>query len=479
LVLSESASAADPYDDVSTPQGWAYLEIMAGEWADFNRRCGTNLPLDDARWGDNCRTLPSRFVRDLLTRAPWQAAVPFEGVRIQGAYIVGDIDLAGAKLSRPFEFTNGRIEGAITLDYARTDNLISLAGSRIGGDFKAFRLRSESDLLLGDGAVFSGTVVLKGANIVGDLQMSGSRLEGKVDAESLKTGGSVFIRDADFTQTLDMTLAHVGGGVDLRGATLAGLNLAGASIDGELRVGGAHKSVDWRSRDGALNLRYTHVGRLMDAKDAWPAMGRVNLDGFTFDHLGGIEGDTASEMAKRGADWWEKWLRLDPRYSPTTYAQLATAFKSLGDSDAADEILYLGRVRESENLSGVAFLSSQVLREFTGFGIGYFVFRILDWALVISLLGAIVLRFTEGVRRERHQFMWCFGASVNRLLPIIELNRDFTEFFDDAQRNGFRPWQSFFFSIFGIVGLLLAAILAFSSGAGSGEITDFLKLLIR
>ena len=102
-------------------------------------------------------------------------------------------------------------------------------------------------------------------------------------------------------------------------------------------------------------------------------MGRLNLDGFTFDHLGGIEGDTASEMAKRGADWWGKWLRLDPRYSPTPYAQLATAFKSLGDSDAADEILYQGRVR-SKTSAGVAFFSSQILRQITGFGIGYFAF---------------------------------------------------------------------------------------------------------
>ncbi len=302
---------------MNTSEGWAYSEIMAGEWADFNRRCGTKLPLDDTRWGDNCRTVPSRFVRDLLTRTPWQDAVPFEGVRIKDARIVGDIDLAGARLIRPVEFANSRIEGGITLDYARTDSLISLSGSRIGGDFKAFRLRSQSDLLLGDGAIFGSAVALKGASIDGDLQMSASRFEGKVNAESLNTGGSVFIRDADFAQTLDMTSAHVAGDMDLRGATLAGLDLAGGSINGELRLGGAYKSVDWRSRDGALNLRNAHVGRLMDARDAWPAMGHLHLDGFTFDHLGGIEGDTASEMAKRGADWWGKWLRtqlpLQPR----------------------------------------------------------------------------------------------------------------------------------------------------------------------
>jgi hypothetical protein len=165
---------------------------------------------------------------------------------------------------------------------------------------------------------------------------------------------------------------------------------------------------------------------------------------------------------------------------PAPYAQLAAAFKGVGDGDAADEILYQGRARESENLSGVAFVSSQILQQITGFGIGYFVFRIIYWALIISILGALVLRTSvPAVSREGHGFLWSFGASINRLLPMIELNKEFSGFFDDAQRNGFKPWQSLFFSIMGIMGWLLAAILAVSSGAGSSEIMDLVKTMIR
>jgi hypothetical protein len=477
---SDPASAADPYDDAATPEGWAYSQIMAGERADFDKHCGTEFPLDDARWGGNCRTVSSRFVTDLLTRAPMREAVPFEGVRFNGVHIVGDIDLQGAKLIRPVEFANSRIDGAITLDYAHTDGFLSLTGSRIKGDFNGLRLHSQSDLLLGEGVVFSGNLTLKAASIDGDVEMSGSRFEGIVNAESIKTRGNVLVRDADCARALDMTFAQVARDLDLRGATLAGLDLSGASIEGELRLGGSHKSVDWHSKGGTLNLRNAHIGRLMDAKDAWPAIGRLRLDGFTFDHLGGHEGDTMSQMAARGADWWDKWARLDPEYSAGPYVQLAAAFKKLGDSDAADEIRYLGRVRESEDLSGLAFLWSELLRDVAGFGIGRFIFRTLFWAFLLSFLGAIVLRTTvKGVRQEGHQWTWCFGASLSHLLPIIELNKDFTAFFEDSRHNCFTPWQAFFFTLVGINGWLLAMMIAIASGIGTSEVFDLIKLLIR
>ena len=35
---------------------------------------------------------------------------------------------------------------------------------------------------------------------------------------------------------------------------------------------------------------------------------------------------------------------------------------------------------------------------------------------------------------EKHGFVWCFGASLAPLLPVIEINREFTEFFNDPKR---------------------------------------------
>jgi hypothetical protein len=165
------ALAQAPYDNVKTAEGWAWSQVKQGQWADFNQRCGTP-PLDpkneeDANWQNDCRKLPARFLQDLLTQAQWRDAVPFAGVQITGARIVGEVNLVNAKLIRPIEISGSRIEGAINLTLARTDSLIWLEDSLLVGDFVANVLHAESDLVLRDGAVFKSVVMLRGAKIDG------------------------------------------------------------------------------------------------------------------------------------------------------------------------------------------------------------------------------------------------------------------------------------------------------------------------
>ena len=86
-------------------------------------------------------------------------------------------------------------------------------------------------------------------------------------------------------------------------------------------------------------------------------------------------------------------------------------------------------------------------------------FRALYWALALSLFGAVILRFwVKGVTDERHGFLWCFGASVNRLLPVVTLKKEFADFFDDRGKNKFEPWQDFVFTMLGVFGWALGLI---------------------
>ncbi len=161
-------------------------------------------------------------------------------------------------------------------------------------------------------------------------------------------------------------------------------------------------------------------------------------------------------------EWWDDWASRDIKYSPAPYAQLAAALTSAGDRDAANEIRYLSRVRERETEKGFSYIWSGALQYVAGFGIGTYTytFRVLWWVLGISLLGAIYLRTrVQGVCDENHGIVWCFGASLSRLLPVIDINEDFKGFFKDPNRATLTGWQSFVFSAMGIVGWVLGAIL--------------------
>jgi hypothetical protein len=234
-----------------------------------------------------------------------------------------------------------------------------------------------------------------------------------------------------------------------------------------MRLAGGLPSVRWEGKDGtagSLTLRNTHIGNLADATNAWPkkpepANGHLHLDGITITHLGGFE--KGADIRERGMKWWdEQWARLDPDYSPAPYAQLATALTNAGFRDDADNIRYLGRVREREKQTGWSYIWSGALQYVAGFGIGTYTFRVLWWVLGISFFGALYLWiWVQGVRDERHGLIWCFGASLSRLLPGVDINKDFKDFFDNSNRAKLTNAEIFFFSLMGIVGWILAAIL--------------------
>jgi hypothetical protein len=535
--LLASFAIAESYDDIATPDGWAWSQIKLGQAADFSQRCPVyrfeEKMLEDVSWQNECRKLSARLIEDLLTKVPWRESVPAAGVRIKGAWIVGIIDLANAKLIRPIEIVESRLDDKLSLRRAKTDSLITLRNSLMVGQFDAPGLRSESGVDLFN-STFKESVYLDGAQIGDDFNVYSSTLDGGLQADSMTVGRdlylespgfpsgtsfkSVFLRgsrikgrvvvdrvniggqftldnvqsggellidkcriddrfgafnlqigsdfvfsDSQDADQVDMQFAHVGAHTTVLGSTLGQLDLSAATIGGDLRLGGLGKSVVWKNKTGqagTLILRNTRIGKLMDATDAWPVRGHLQIDGFSFSHLGGFAGDTASDMRNRGMKWWDDWARRDPKYSPAPYAQLAAAFTSAGERDAANDARYLGRVRERENEGWLAFVWSGFLQWVAGFGIGTYTFRVLYWVIIIAFLGAIYLKTSvKGVREGNHGFVWCFGASVARLLPAIEINKEFTEFFNDPERKRFTPWQSFVFSTMGVVGWVLGAIL--------------------
>jgi hypothetical protein len=78
-----------------------------------------------------------------------------------------------------------------------------------------------------------------------------------------------------------------------------------------------------------------------------------------------------------------------------------------------------------------------------GYGLGLGYFWALVWVALFTGIGAAVL--------------WCIGASLDHLLPIVELNKEFSDFFDDPERERLSGLQLSYFAVQALIGYVLAS----------------------
>jgi len=441
-----------------------------------------NVEMDGATFDGDLNANALQVGGNLFMRSTDRRKSVFKNLDLGGARVTGTVDMDGATFDgdlnadslqigaslfmRSTDQNRAAFKGVI-LRSAKVIGTAEMDGATFDGDLNANRLQVGADLFMRstdqNKAVFKG-VTLRSAKVTGTAEMDGATFDGNFDADGLQVGADLFMRDIIGTNPINMVFVHTGGSLDIHGSTLAGLDLSGASVAGDLILGGDEnwRPAVWRTKDGKpgnLTLRNTRISNLMDAKDAWPIKGYLHIDGFTFAHLGGFAGDSGPAMRGRGMVWWDEWVRRDPAYTPAPYEQLAVAFVAAGDRAAADEIRFLGRVREREtetawwprNLTGF-------LQYVAGFGIGDYTFRVLYWVIGISIAGALYL-WACVPRASAHGPIWCFGASLSRLLPVIEINKEFSDFFNDPDRKRLTGRQSFVFSVIGMAGWVLGAIL--------------------
>ena len=137
------------------------------------------------------------------------------------------------------------------------------------------------------------------------------------------------------------------------------------------------------------------------------------------------------------------------------------AFTNLGDRDAADDIRYFRREREREMACiefGLAPAFQTVLGSVAGYGVGSHTFKVIPWVLAFWLAGGLLLWWTVPAAKNRGT-TWRSCASLAQLLPVITINKELTDFFNDPERKNLKGWQVFVFSALGVVGLGLGAIL--------------------
>ena len=266
------------------------------------------------------------FLRFLALGGGTAAPVHESGLRVQGAYVTGELNLAGTKDIRPLWLLDCRIGEGISFSDAST-KVICLDGSVIAW-------------VRGDGVKISGSLLMRqttigetirfhGAEIAGTLSCDGSVIKGRpwrsqriaAELTTLTAGGNVEFRrgfraeglilldDSEIGGTFDCSEGFFNPGFDpsrlgrtdrwdrsiralkCHRLTLSGsLYLRDAHCEGELSFSGAQIGGDvdcrnakfrWAGVGDATSLRFTRMeaGGNIYLSEGFEATGRVQLNG--------------------------------------------------------------------------------------------------------------------------------------------------------------------------------------------------------
>jgi len=233
------------------------------------------------------RTVPAAALREILTRR--DLTIDPHGLRIRGARIIDNIDLAYVRFDYPLHLTDCRIDGEfnmehvvlrelkltgtltrdINLDLAEIDgDIYADQGFRVNGQLCVTAATIKSQLILNRATLANlggNALLLDGATIANGLHADGVQTEGCVRAPRVHIDGGLFLNGATLTNPADPGV----------------LILHGAEITGDM----AARNV---KAEGAISAKGARIG------------GSLILDGATVANLGGVVLDLSE--ATIGAD---------------------------------------------------------------------------------------------------------------------------------------------------------------------------------
>ncbi|MGO9475030.1 MAG: hypothetical protein ACLPWS_16765 [Rhodomicrobium sp.] len=279
----------------------------------------------DAPTGANA--VRADFLRFLALGGEQKTAVHESGLRIQGAYIDGAVNLDGATKIRPLWIQDCCIAGEFSFSDAET-KVVSLDGTAVSG-IRGDGVSVDGSLLLRR-TLIDGSLQLFGAEITGSLTCAGCQIEGRrwrtqrlaADLATVTVGGNVEFRsgfrangvilldDSDIGGTFDCSEGRFVAGFDETLSEPAGrwerkarralkahrlhlngsLYLRDCECDGELSFSGAQIGGDIDCRNGQFYsagngdssaLRFTRVeasGNIY-LSAGFAAKGKVQLNG--------------------------------------------------------------------------------------------------------------------------------------------------------------------------------------------------------
>jgi hypothetical protein len=275
---------------------------------------------------------------------------------------------------------------------------------------------------------------------------------------------------------------------DLSGATgselqLQGLNWQCRQATGTSKVTSETRPKQWPLGDPSwrtaecngtveslprLILRNMHIESFQDDRNSWPPV--IELEGLRYDRLGGAYGEGSADMRQRTPAKWIDWLARDRTFSSQPYTELANVLMTAGRRDTAGDILFAGRERERYEIwrqhDFRSWIWLSILPWVFGYGIGVHTFLVVAWLAGLASLGWVILWFSPYARQRGRT--WRIFASLHRLLPIVDLGKEFKDFFDNTKEPGMplklHGWQILFFAVFAYLGWVLAFFLVAAMG---------------
>jgi hypothetical protein len=393
----------------------------------------------------------------------------FQAVNLFGAKVGGDLAIAGSTFEGLFNADGLEVGGHLFMDGEASFQAVNLLGVKVGGDlaiagstfeglFNADGLEVGGHLFMIDEASFKA-VDLLGAKVGGDLAIAGSTFEGLFDASGSEIGGYIFLRDKASFRDVGLINVKAGGSLQIYGSRFIGhLDATGMSIKSELHLASFGRSPPTWDDGARLTLRNVHVGALQDTKEAWNLKeGALDLDGFSYDRLGGLRSEKGSSMASRKKDWlMGNWLAKQRDYNtvfqPQPFRQLAKVLRVSGHTHKADDILYA--MREHQRTLPSTSISEKIplYASWALLGYGYTVWRAGIWFFGLVLLGASIAGMAP-VRRG-HGYWHRFFFSLESAVPLIDLSP-----LNERYALQLTPGVDRYFHFHKIAGLVLVSVL--------------------
>ena len=300
-----------------------------------------NLPKRAIQRGDDANGVWANFVRAEVIRffaygGDKDNPVLGSFIRLQGAWISGDLDLTHADIPYALVFHSCHFDGAVQMRHVKCAEL-DLQGSRLKKGLAGDPLVVDGSVQLSEGFVADEAVVIVGSRIGGDLNCSGGKFCGGLNANRSKIGALVW--------------KNVGG-------------------------------------HGYVELRAALAEVLNDDLKSWKPPFKVDLNGFAYGQF--IDSENANAKSRI------EWLASMP-FSPQPYEQVAKVLFGMGhDADARAVLLEKERLQTADNRTPFwRKIGRRLWDEFAGYG--YRLRRTVGWTLATIAIGCGVFSHANDV----------------------------------------------------------------------------------